>query len=48
MTALPLHARGRRLRAALATVLVRDRAREVDLVHRWLDTWGGLDSLSLA
>jgi hypothetical protein len=23
-------------------VLVRDRARELDLVHQWLDTWSGL------
>jgi hypothetical protein len=23
-------------------VLVRDRARELDLVHQWLDTWAGL------
>ena len=30
-----LDARGRRL-------LVRDRARELDLVHQWLDTWAGL------
>ena len=37
-----LDARGRRLRAALAAVLVRDRARELDLVHRWLYTWAGL------
>jgi hypothetical protein len=28
--------------AALAAVLVRDRARELDLVHQWLDTWAGL------
>jgi hypothetical protein len=33
---------GRRLRAALAAVLVRDRARELDLVHQWLDTWSGV------
>jgi hypothetical protein len=26
---------------ALAAVLVRDRARELDLVHRWLDAWAG-------
>ena len=37
-----LDARGRRLRAALAAVIVRDRARELDLVHQWLDTWAGL------
>jgi hypothetical protein len=37
-----VEARGRRLRAALAAVLVRDRARELDLIHRWLDTWSGI------
>jgi hypothetical protein len=37
-----LDARGRRLHAALAAVLVRDRARELDLVHQWLDTWSGV------
>ena len=39
---MDLDARGRRLRAALAAVLVRDRARELEIVHRWLDTWAGL------
>jgi hypothetical protein len=29
-------------RAALAAVLVRDRARELDLVHQWFDSWAGL------
>jgi len=42
MTGLPLDARGRGLRAALAAVLVRDRARELDLVHQWLDSWSGI------
>jgi hypothetical protein len=37
-----LDARSRRLRAALAAVLVRDRARELDLVHQWLDSWSGI------
>jgi hypothetical protein len=37
-----LDTRGRRLRAALAAVLVRDRARELDLVHQWLDSWSGI------
>jgi hypothetical protein len=41
-----LDPRGRRLRAALAAVLVRDRARELDLVHQWLDTWAGLGLVS--
>jgi len=35
-------ARGRRLRAALAAVLVRAHAPELALVHRWLDSWAGL------
>jgi hypothetical protein len=39
---IELNARGRRLRAALAAVLIHDRARELDLVHRWLDTWAGI------
>jgi hypothetical protein len=37
-----LDPRGRRLRAALAAVLVRDNARELKLMHDWLDTWTGL------
>ena len=36
--AVDLDARGRRLRGALAAVLVRDRVRELDLVHQWLST----------
>jgi hypothetical protein len=37
-----LDARGRRLRAALAAVLVRDNAPEVRLVRELLDSWSGL------
>jgi hypothetical protein len=37
-----LDARGRRLRAALAAVLVRASAPEPALVHRWLDSWAGI------
>jgi hypothetical protein len=37
-----LDARGRRLRAALAAVLVNADARELRLLHRWLDNWAGL------
>jgi hypothetical protein len=37
-----LDARGRRLRAALAAVLVPDNAPELLLVRDWLDTWTGL------
>jgi hypothetical protein len=33
---------GRRLRAALAAVLVKADAPELRLVHDWLDTWSGL------
>jgi hypothetical protein len=41
-TATELDARGRRLRAALAAVLVRADAPELRLVHEWLDSWAGL------
>ena len=39
---MELDARGRRLRAALAAVLVRAQAPELALVHRWLDSWAGI------
>jgi hypothetical protein len=39
---MELHARGRRLRAALAAVLVKAPAPDLTLVHRWLDTWAGI------
>jgi hypothetical protein len=35
-------ARGRRLRAALAAVLVPDNAPELRLVRAWLDSWSGV------
>jgi hypothetical protein len=37
-----LDARGRRLRAALAAVLVRGNAPELRLVREWLDSWSGI------
>jgi len=37
-----LDARGRRLRAALAAVVVRAEAPELQILHRWLDTWAGI------
>jgi hypothetical protein len=37
-----LDARGRRLRAALAAVLVRDNAPELRLVREWLNSWSGI------
>jgi hypothetical protein len=37
-----LDARGRRLRAALAAVLVKADAPELRLVHQWLDSWAGI------
>jgi hypothetical protein len=37
-----LDARGRRLRVALAAVLVPDNARELRLVREWLDNWSGI------
>ena len=39
---MELDARGRRLRAALAAVLVADNAPELRLVHNWLDSWSGI------
>jgi len=40
--AMTLDARGRRLRAALAAVLVSGNMLELRLVHEWLDSWSGL------
>ena len=37
-----LDARGRRLRAALAAVLVRDNSPDLRLMHDGLDSWYGL------
>jgi hypothetical protein len=37
-----LDPRGRRLRAALAAVLVRDHAPELRLMRELLDTWHGI------
>jgi hypothetical protein len=39
---MELDARGRRLRAALAAVLMPDNAPEVRLVRQWLDAWSGI------
>jgi hypothetical protein len=39
---MELDTRGRRLRAALAALLVRAQAPELTLVHRWLDSWAGI------
>ena len=38
---------GRRLRAALAAVLVKAEAPELALVHRWLDNWRGVGLLAV-
>ena len=40
-TWLALDARGRRLRAALAAVLVQHNAPALRLMHEWLDNWSG-------
>jgi hypothetical protein len=40
--AVALDARGRRLRAALAAVLVKANAPELKLVHDLLDSWSGI------
>ena len=37
----------RRLRAALAAVLVQADAPELALVHRWLDNWRGVGLLAV-
>ena len=37
----------RRLRAALAAVLVQAEAPELALVHRWLDNWHGVGLLAV-
>jgi hypothetical protein len=37
-----IDARGRRLRAALAAVLVCDNAPELRLVREWLNNWSGI------
>ena len=39
---MELDARGRRLRAALAAVLVKAEAPELRLMHEWLDSWSGI------
>src|SRR3989440_9134382 len=36
----------RRLRAALAAVLVSSTAPELELVHRWLDSWRGVGQIA--
>jgi hypothetical protein len=41
-SAVALDPRGRRLRAALAVVLVPDNGPELRLVHDWLDSWSGI------
>jgi len=46
--AIELDARGRRLRTALAAVLVPDNAPEVGLVRAWLNNWSGLGLSSRA
>jgi hypothetical protein len=40
--AVDLDARGRHLRAALAAVLVRADAPELQLIHTWLGSWSGI------
>ena len=41
-----LDARGGRLRAALAAVLVRDNAPELRLVREWLDLRAGIGAMA--
>jgi hypothetical protein len=42
-----LDARGHRLRAALAGVLVPDNAPELRLVREWLDSWSGIGQIAV-
>jgi hypothetical protein len=42
-----LDGRARRLRAALAAVLVRGPAPELALVHRWLANWMGVGLITV-
>ena len=44
---MPTLPAARRLRAALAAVLVQAEAPELALVHRWLDNWHGVGLLSV-
>ena len=44
---MPTLPAARRLRAALAAVLVRAEAPELALVHQWLDTWHGVGLLAV-
>jgi hypothetical protein len=42
LSSATLDARGRRLRAALAAVLINSDAPELRLIHTWLDSWRGV------
>ena len=42
-----MNAGARRLRVALAAVLVRAEAPELALVHQWLDNWHGVGLLAV-
>jgi hypothetical protein len=44
---MPTLPAARRLRAALAAVLVQSDAPELALVHRWLDNWHGVGLLAV-
>jgi len=44
---MPTLPAARRLRAALAAVLVQSEAPELALVHRWLDNWHGVGLLAV-
>jgi hypothetical protein len=39
--------RGRRLRAALGFLQLPPRASELQLLHRWLDTWAGIGLIAV-
>src|SRR4029453_2529793 len=44
--AMELSPAGRRLRAALAAVLVPEQAPELALMHQWLDNWRGVGQIA--
>jgi hypothetical protein len=42
-----LYRAGRRLRAALGFLQLPPRAPELQLLHRWLDTWAGIGLIAV-
>ena len=44
---MDLDARARRLRAAIGFLKLPPRARELQLLHRWLDSWTGVGLIAV-